>query len=102
MAAFLNRPLDLDPGADTFTDTSDSVFTSDIGALAAGITRACNPPANTEFCPDDVVTRGQIAAFLVRALGYSNDGGGNLFVDDDTRVFEADRPAWDNGCDQRM
>lgn len=91
MAAFLNRALNLDPGLDIFTDTSDSVFTADIGALAAaGITRGCNPPSNDEFCPEDVVTRGQMAAFLVRALGYTDDGGGNLFVDDDGSVFEDD------------
>ena len=32
--------------------------------------------------PDDHVTRGQMAAFLVRALGYTDNGGGNEFVDD--------------------
>jgi len=91
MAAFLNRALDLEPGPDTFTDTSDSVFSADIGALAAAeITRGCNPPANTRFCPGDPVTRGQMAAFLVRALGYSDNGGGDLFVDDNGSVFEGD------------
>jgi Tol biopolymer transport system component len=91
MAAFLNRALDLDAGSDTFTDTAESVFSGDIGALAAaGITRGCNPPDNTRFCPNDIVTRGQMAAFLVRALGYTDDGGGNLFVDDNGSVFEGD------------
>ena len=33
----------------------------------AGVTRGCNPPRNDRFCPDDYVTRGQMAAFLVRA-----------------------------------
>src|SRR5690606_9784835 len=56
----------------------------------AGITRGCNPPANDRFCPDDHVTRGQMAAFLVRALGYTDDGGGDHFDDDDTSVFESD------------
>ena len=32
--------------------------------------------------PEEFVTRGQMAAFLVRALGYTDDGGGDLFVDD--------------------
>ena len=36
---------------------------------AEGITKGCNPPANDRFCPDDDVTRGQMAAFLHRALG---------------------------------
>lgn len=91
MAAFLNRALNLEPGTDTFTDTRDSVFTADIGALAgAGVTRGCNPPANDEFCPGDPVTRGQMAAFLVRAFGYSDDGGGDLFIDDNRSVFEGE------------
>jgi hypothetical protein len=35
----------------------------------AGVTKGCNPPANTKFCPKDPVTREQMAAFLKRALG---------------------------------
>jgi hypothetical protein len=31
-----------------------------------------------------------MAAFLVRVLGYRDDGGGNLFVDDDGSIFEMD------------
>ncbi|MGH8936388.1 MAG: S-layer homology domain-containing protein, partial [Acidimicrobiia bacterium] len=74
-----------------FTDDDDSVFESDIDKLAtAGITKGCNPPDNTMFCPNDHVTRGQMAAFLVRAFGYTDDGGGDLFVDDDDSVFEGD------------
>lgn len=37
-----------------------------------GVTRGCNPPANDRFCPDDPITRAQMAAFLHRyddALG---------------------------------
>ena len=68
MAAFLNRALGLDAAEGSFVDDDGSVFEADIGALAAaGITRGCNPPANDRFCPDDVVTRGQMAAFLHRA-----------------------------------
>lgn len=92
MAAFLVRALDLpDAVAGGFTDTISSVFESDIDKLAAaGITKGCNPPTNDMFCPNASVTRGQMAAFLVRALGYTDDGGGNLFVDDDDSVFESD------------
>lgn len=92
MAAFLNRALELPVAAgDRFTDDDGSVFAADIEALAAaGITKGCNPPANDRFCPDDVVTRGQMAAFLVRSFGYSDDGGGDLFSDDDGSVFQAD------------
>jgi hypothetical protein len=70
MAAFLNRALDLPVGTPgVFVDDDGSVFESDIEALAeAGVTRGCNPPTNNRFCPDDPVTRGQMAAFLNRAL----------------------------------
>jgi hypothetical protein len=46
----------------------------DIERIAGeGITRGCNPPANDRFCPRDAVTREQMAAFLVRALGLNDD-----------------------------
>ncbi|HEX7098014.1 MAG TPA: S8 family serine peptidase [Acidimicrobiia bacterium] len=69
MAAFLARALGLPPAPPgTFTDTTGTVFARDIDSLAlSGITRGCNPPANDRFCPDDPVTRGQMAAFLRRA-----------------------------------
>lgn len=53
-----------------FQDVPDSnPFAADIEWLASeGITRGCNPPQNTRFCPDDPVTRAQMAAFLRRAL----------------------------------
>src|SRR5690606_24346981 len=74
-----------------FSDDNGHVFEADIEWLASkGITRGCNPPINDRFCPDDFVTRGQMAAFLVRALGNTDDGGGNEFVDDDGTVFEGD------------
>jgi len=93
MAAFLVRFLGLtdDGGGNSFTDDDGSIFEADIAKLAAaGITKGCNPPVNDEFCPDDPVTRGAMAAFLVRALGLADDGGGNSFTDDDGSIFEAD------------
>lgn len=58
-----------------FTDVPDTnIFHDDISWLAdTGITRGCNPPANDEFCPDDYVTREQLAAFLHR---FANAGVG--------------------------
>jgi len=70
MAAFLTRALDL-PEEETveFVDDDDHVFEDAIESLAAaGITLGCNPPDNDRFCPDREVTRGQMAAFLTRAL----------------------------------
>src|SRR5690606_18950873 len=70
MASFLARALDLPPGPEgRFTDTANSVHATTINALAAAdITRGCNPPDNTRYCPDQPVTRGEMASFLVRAL----------------------------------
>ncbi len=91
-AAFLVRALGLSGRVeDAFVDDDGSVFEADIDRLAAaGITRGCDPPANDRFCPDRVLRRGEVAAFLVRAFGYVDDGGGDLFVDDDVSPFEAD------------
>ncbi len=51
-----------------FTDVPDTnIFHGDIGWLAdAGVTLGCNPPTNDLFCPQDTVTREQMAAFLRR------------------------------------
>jgi hypothetical protein len=92
MAAFLVRALDLPTTSlGFFTDIGDSVFEVDINTLAvAGITKGCNPPTNDRYCPDATVTRGQMAAFLVRGFGYTDAGEGDLFTDDDGSIFEAD------------
>lgn len=61
-----------------FDDVEDgNVFNADIQWLAdAGVAKGCNPPANTEFCPGDTVTREQIAAFMHRlATTRSVDAG---------------------------
>jgi hypothetical protein len=88
MAAFLVRALDLPAsGVDAFTDDDNSVFEGDINALAAsGITRGCTP---TSFCPDDPVTRGQMAAFLNRAYSLTPSAL-DAFDDDADSVFQTD------------
>lgn len=67
LALLLAAPLAIS-AADGFTDVPDSnVFKSDIDWMAdAGVTKGCNPPDNTEFCPSDNVTREQMAAFMHR------------------------------------
>jgi hypothetical protein len=78
------------PGRGRFVDDDSSIFEDDIEWLAAqGITLGCNPPLNDRFCPDDTVTRGQMAAFLVRTL-HLTDRLDNPFPDDDDSIFEAD------------
>jgi hypothetical protein len=45
----------------------DNVYKADIQWLAdVGVTKGCNPPSNTEFCPSANVTREQMAAFMHR------------------------------------
>lgn len=104
MAAFLVRAVGLGPGNTTFADSADSVFVADIAAIAdAGITRGCDPPANTVFCPGEPVTRGQMAAFLSRAFGLKGaapagfeDTAGSVFAQDVDRLAAA---AIAVGCD---
>jgi hypothetical protein len=77
----------LPPGG-SFVDDDGSVHEGSIEAIAAdGITLGCNPPANDRYCPGDTVTRGQMAAFFVRALDLPDDGRDH-FEDDDGSVFE--------------
>jgi hypothetical protein len=70
MAAFLSRSQGLAPTSrDFFADDNASIFEQSINRVAAaGITLGCNPPTNNRYCPTNLVTRGQMAAFLLRAL----------------------------------
>ncbi|MFO0753176.1 MAG: choice-of-anchor D domain-containing protein [Thermodesulfovibrionales bacterium] len=53
-------------GNTLFSDAADSAEVSYINALAAkGITTGCG---DGNFCPDDPVTREQVAAFIIRSL----------------------------------
>jgi hypothetical protein len=67
MATFMTRAFDLDStSTDYFTDDEGSTHEARINALrAAGITYGCG---GTRFCPNGAVTRGQMAAFLYRAM----------------------------------
>ncbi len=89
MAAFLVRALDLPAGEAPFTDTADSGFEADVAALfTAGITQGCDINDPTRFCPDDPVTRAEMAAFLVRALDLPP--APSTFVDAAGSRFEAE------------
>jgi hypothetical protein len=91
MAAFLKRTFSYPATSeDFFDDDNGSIFEADINAVAkAGVTRGCNPPANTMFCPGGFVTRGQMAAFLRRALGLPA-ASKDFFDDDNGSIFEGD------------
>lgn len=91
MAAFLTRGLELEPAATDFFNDDDGIsFEADINKLAAaGITGGCNPPTRDNYCPWNTVTRGQMAAFLARALDLPETDT-DFFNDDDGIVFERD------------
>ena len=67
MASFLARALSLAPAAqDYFGDDAGSVHEPDINRMAAaGVSNGCGPGV---FCPKQLVTREQMAAFLYRAF----------------------------------
>jgi hypothetical protein len=67
MASFLARAFALpDATTDWFADDAGSIHEADINRVAeAGITLGCG---GTDYCPHSFVTRGQMAAFLHRAM----------------------------------
>jgi len=92
MAMFLSRAFDYSDngGGDLFGDDDGKVYEHAADQLkTAGVTIGCNPPANDRFCGEGVVSREQMAAFLVRALGLTDDGGSDLYLDDDDSRFES-------------
>ena len=56
-----------------------------LGLSELGITTGCTEDL---FCPGDEVTRGEMAAFLLRARGLESETGADPFVDDDGSYFE--------------
>ncbi|MGH3666650.1 MAG: L,D-transpeptidase family protein [Acidimicrobiia bacterium] len=81
IAAFMRRilgpHLGNGPPAE-FADTEGHPFERAVEWMAGlEITKGCNPPDNTLFCPDRSVTRGEMAAMFMRAgeelLGVSSD-----------------------------
>ncbi len=104
-------PVELPPGG-SFLDDNGIPEEGFIEAIAAiGVTKGCNPPGNTKFCPENTVTRGQMAAFLARALklpatevDFFNDDHDSVFENDINRLAAAgitkgcNPPANDNYC----
>jgi 5'-nucleotidase len=91
LALVIVTPVAVTAESHTFTDIGDSVFEDDIMWLHDnGYTTGCNPPANDQYCPDDAVTRGQMAAFMTRSFGLTEGAGADLFTDDDNSIFEDD------------
>jgi glucose/arabinose dehydrogenase len=71
MAIFLDKELTLPPtGTDFFDDDDGKTGEASINRLAAAkITGGCG---TRKFCPTSSVTRGQMAAFLLRADAFAN------------------------------
>ena len=71
LAAMLLRAMDYQPrlSETRFLDDDGHIFETALSTLAAeGVIKGCNPPANTHSCPDELLTRGQLAGVLKRAL----------------------------------
>jgi hypothetical protein len=87
MASFLVRALGLPAtSTDFFADDEGSIHEADINRVAAAhITTGCGPG---RFCPTLVVTREQMASFLVRAYALPASGT-DFFTDDERSIHEA-------------
>jgi glucose/arabinose dehydrogenase len=87
MATFLVRALNLpNTSTDYFSDDTGSVHEGNINRLrAAGITAGCG---GSRFCPDGLVTRGQMATFLVRGFDLPTTST-DYFSDDSGSIHEA-------------
>jgi hypothetical protein len=123
MAVFLTRGFSLEliepepdpdadpsapvPAVDSFTDDDGHPFEAEIEVVAShGITRGC---ADGLFCPDQPVTRAEMASFLIRSIGGFEgfDPPSDRFDDDQESPHQIDinRLALigvTNGCGERI
>lgn len=86
-----------------FTDTEDSVHADNIDALAAaGITAGCQKEP-LRYCPQQPVTRGQMATLLQRAIegsdravlvAFYNATGGDRWVDHENWLTDSPTDTW--------
>jgi len=85
--AGIGRALGLSPAADSgFADASGSEA-GWIGAVAeAGVTKGCT---EERYCPDQPVTRAQMASFFVRAVPELTEAGSEDFADVDSDSVHA-------------
>ncbi len=72
-----------------FRDDDGSVHENNIDEIyLAGITVGCNPPLDNKFCPHRSITRGEMAAFIARALSLGDMTGTPAFDDLEGHLFE--------------
>lgn len=70
MAAFIDRAFDLPQGTESFTDVPKTHFAyENIKNLVAA--KIANGYGNGKFGPEDQLKRGQIAAFIARAMRFA-------------------------------
>lgn len=75
----------------------DHLFHGDIEWMKdTGVTRGCNPPANTNYCPEDYTTRGEMAAFFHRFSTSGVLNAGTLDGLDSTDFLGKDEKAADS------
>lgn len=85
-------------GSGRFTDDDGNVHEDNIEAIAAaGITVGCGDPEDNLYCPSRTVTRAQMAAFLIRALGETAEGGSRA-----GRFSDVPQDAWYLGYVERL
>jgi hypothetical protein len=88
MATLLAKALALPAGPDRFTDDDASPHQPGINAVAAaGISAGCNAARPDRFCPNEPISRGQLAALLAKA--FALPAGPDAFGDDAGSPFEA-------------
>jgi hypothetical protein len=88
MALFLSRAFELQPelGEDAFTDIAGNQYRGEINAVALeGLTVGCT---STEYCPEGLVTREQMATFLVRAFDIPSTTE-DFYTDDELSIHES-------------
>lgn len=86
LAVFASHQFNDVPNSHTFHNAIDWMKVN-------GITVGCNPPANTNYCPDDNVTRGQMAAFMKRLAENNVVDAATLDGLDSTELVRANTTA---------
>lgn len=72
-----------------FRDDDGDVHEANIDKIAEwGITLGCNPPLNNEFCPYRLISRGEMAAFISRALNLNDEAEDLPYTDVEGTLFE--------------
>ena len=81
-----------------FTDDDGNVHEGNIETIAAlGITVGCGNPDDNLYCPSRTVTRAQMAAFLIRALGETPETASRV-----SRFSDVPQDAWYLGYVERL